>query len=463
MDLDLPIISLSVLALCAPSASARNSFAVPNVRELRDAELQVCPQDEFVVKTVQRDLLWRQRFVESGVELVSPVWSMVQYHESPEVGVAYVGCISTNIDPTNRIEVYVLKRTRTWTTNASECFELFQFTPSKNGESLWWTIHMDSRRVSHIVKKEGPVCQEIIVHFHSESCDFETKEKLLHVFSFENKRDRQQYPSEIQTVRDTMKLDWLVNLNTSPVLMLRTLCPALFNTTRDGKGILALRRSSFFRDLNDFHERNKFFPPGKANRGSIQAHVTFGPSPPAPAAKVRDSPPAPAATVRDLEVALGGLHICQTRADGSFAYHFSGTATSPHTVQLADGRKAKFCLVGNKETPLSVIEYTCLQWSCDGRPRGYPKTEITLQNVITAALGGQDGKGTSAGDGGLNLPEIVCLLSLFRVLPTYTTRSGELKCMLERQELICMLRELLISLGIISMSYHGYLSRSDDW
>jgi hypothetical protein len=441
MDLDLPINSLSVLALCAPSASAHNSFAVPNVRELRDAELQVCPDDEFVVTAVQRDVLWRQRFVESGSG-VEPVWSMVQYHEAPEVGVAAVSFISTDIDPTNRIEVYVFKRTGTGhnTTKASECFERFQFTPTKNEESPWWTINMNSRCVSHIVKKEehpsttspDKVSQEISVHFCNSRPGFDTKEKLLHVFSFENKCDRQQYPSEIQTVRDTMVLGWLINLNTSPHIMLNTL-RELFQTHR-GIGILAERKLRFFRDLNDFHARNGRFPRGGYNRGQVQASVTFGPidqitdsSFESPVRSVAycmqkltpDTPPTvPNSPQSRSKFIKSPLAIWFHSIGGSVGSPSTGTAPpTPHTVQLADGRKAKFCLMGNWKNSIQRID------------------ELETYSVRRAAGGGENGN--SPCNGGLYMWELQRLISHFRVC------DGMI-----RRDLISMLRELLTSFGI---------------
>ena len=431
MDLDLPINSLSVLALCAPSASVCNSFAVPNVRELRDAELQVCPDDEFVVTDVHRDVLWRQRFVESGSG-VEPVWSVAQYHEHPELGVADLRFISINIDP-NRIEVYVFKET--WPTNASECCECFQFTPmnpEKNGDTPWWTISMDSRRVSHIVKKEDldpsttspdKVSQEISVHFHNSRRDFDTKEKLLHVFSFENKRDRQQYPSEIQTVRDTMVLGWLINLNTSPAFMLRTLPELLSRHRRDAIGILAERELRFFRDLDDFHARNGWFPRkgprAGAMRGRVQAHVTFGPidqitdssfeSPVRPVA-YRSWESSPDTAPRILKPPQARPYAPY----GSVGFTYNRRHTPPHTIQLADGRKAEFCLSEYNDN--SIVE-------------------LDTQTARRAAGGGIVGNFPC--NGGLLKDELERLISHFRVC------KGK-----ERKELICMLRELLTYFGI---------------
>lgn len=418
-----------------------NQFTiVSNVRELRDAELQVCPDDEFVVTAVQRDALWRQRFVESGSG-VEPVWSVAQYHIAPEVGVAAVPYISINIDPTDRIEVYVFKRTGTEAgpTNASEYFERWTdpLPPfEKNGDTNWWTLDMGSRHISHIVKiQDSPsspsdVSQKISVHFHRSRCDFDKKEKGLHAFSFENKSDRQQYPREIQTVRDTMVLKWLINLNTSPGHMLQTL-PQIGPARRDDT--VAERQSGFFRDLDNFQARVGNFPREEVstgrNRRGIQSLVTFGSK-----GKTRESSPTPPASpdVRSPPKTPDtiGPKPSQSRAYGSSGSLSTCAVPSPPTVLLANGQNAEFCLMGNKETARKALEEVLSRLGCD----------CTLEKVKKAA--GGDPKGNSAGKGGLDMHSLESILPHFRLC---VGKYGGKPC---RDELICLLRELLTSFGI---------------
>ena len=392
----------------------------------------MCPDDEFVVKAVQRDVLWRQRFVESGSG-VEPVWSVAQYHEAPEVGVAAVPYISTDIDPTNRIEVYVFKRTGP--TDASECFERWtETTFIKNRDSLWWTLDMGSRRVSHIVKLEdspGEVSQEISVHFHRSSLYLKGEEMALHVFSFKNTSDRQQYPHEIQTVRDTMVLKWLINLNTSPGYMLHTL-PQI-GPDRMEK-ILALRQRELFRDLDHFDERLKSFP-RKNERGSkdgahrhgIRALVTFGqkvsalpPTTDSPESSFR-SPDRPSRVDTDSLKHTPRTVLKRTQPP---ACSQQACTAPPNTLQLADEREA-FCFVmGDKETARKALKEVLSRLGC-----------LTLETVTKAAGGGENGNYPC--NGGLLKDELERLISHFRVCDS--------KC---RRDLISMLRELLTYFGI---------------
>jgi hypothetical protein len=359
---------------------ARNSFAVPNVRKLRDAELQVCPDDEFVVRAAQRNALWRQRFVERD-RRIQPEWSVMKHKQDWDSGVAVVPFISTSIDPTSRIQVFFFRKDGDKDGDEEFKYTAVPWVSSTYGK--WWTIsipvgsrHEAPRRVSHIVCQPGD--EEVIVHFHS--TEKQVVESSMYDFKFKANTVSKQHPDEIHTVRDTMVLKWLINLNKAPAYMLRHL-PHI--GTKIPEKIICNRP---FRDLDDFQAKIGWFPrpedrkkegTGFGNRRDIRRRVTFG----SVDTESQDSPP-------------------HHDRDVKFTPRTPKTVRKPLSIQV-DTKTASYVVLGSDGVQLleAVLEDIKMP---DGR--------ITLDRVLAAA-----GERIAWGKGGLNVEHMRAVLNKFEV------------------------------------------------